>query len=126
MTRKLFWAMALQMFFTTGPAYAGKAVQMWHCGMEDDVSEEAIEEHATKWLAAEKQVEGGENIEAYVPFPVAVNATGDTDMLFVVTMPTFAEWGKFWDAYPDSQAAAAESGHVFCPDSVLRESVKIK
>jgi len=94
--------------------------------MEDDATEEAIEEHASKWLAAAKQIDGGENIEAYVLFPVAVNATGDTDMVFVVTMPSFAEWGKFWDAYPDSDAAAGEEGHVFCPDSVVWESVKVK
>lgn len=124
--KKIFWAMALVMIFAAGPAYAGKAMQMWNCGIEDDASEEAIEEHASKWLAAAKQVDGGENIEVYVLFPVAVNAAGDTDMVFIVTMPSFAEWGKFWDAYPDSEAAAGESGTVFCPDSVLWDSVKIK
>ena len=91
-----------------------------------DETEEAIEAKAAKWLAAVRKLDGGENLNAYVMFPIAVNATGETDMMFVVTAPTFAEWGKFWDAYPDSEVAANEEGLVVCPDSVIWESTKIE
>ena len=50
----------------------------------------------------------------------------ETDVVFVITMPSFAEWGKLWDAYPSSEAAANEDGHAFCSDSVVWESVKIE
>ena len=80
-------------------------------------------------MAAAKKVDGGANLKAHIYFPVAVNATGDTDVWFVLTAPSFAEWGKFWDAYPDSDAAdIEEDAHevIVCPDSVLWESVEVK
>ncbi len=47
--------------------------------------------------------------------------------MFVVVAPSFAEWGKFWDAYPDSEAAKLEGKEgVVCPDSALWESVQVK
>ena len=125
MKTKFFWIFGLVMMFAAGPAFAGKAMQMWNCGMEDDASEAQIEAQAKAWVKAARQIDGGENIEAYVLFPVAVNAAGDTDLVFVVTMPTFTEWGQFWDAYPSSEAAANEDGHTFCPDSVVWEAVKL-
>ena len=108
------------------PAYSGMAVQMWKCGMEEGVTEEDLEAKAKAWLAEARKVDGGENIEAYVLFPVAVNAVGETDFMYVITTPTFAEWGKFWDVYPDSAAADLEGGGTFCPDSVVWESVKVE
>jgi len=61
-----------------------------------------------------------------VLFPVAVNASGETDLIFMVTAPTFAEWGRFWDVYPSSDAAAGENDGMFCPDSVIWEAMKVK
>lgn len=124
--KKILWVMALVMIFAAGNVYAGKAVQMWNCGLEGDATEEALEAHASAWLKAAKALDGGENLEAFLLFPVAVNATGDTDFMYVLTAPTFAEWGKFWDVYPDSEVAASEGSGSFCPDSVLWESVKVE
>ena len=76
-------------------------------------------------MKAAREHDGGENIEAYVLFPVAVNAAGDTDLVFVVTMPTFSEWGRFCDIYPDSDLAANEDGHTFCPDCVVWDAVML-
>ena len=108
------------------PAYSGTALQVWNCGMEEGVTEEDLHAKAKAWVAAARKVDGGENIEVYVLFPVAVNAAGETDFAFVVTTPTFAEWGKFWDAYPDSDAADLEGQGTFCPDSMVWESVKVE
>ena len=114
------------MLLTAGPAFSGQAMHMWSCGLEDDVTEEAVEEAAADWLKGARQIDGGKNLEAMVLFPVAVNATGETDVMFVVTAPTFAEWGRFWDAYPSSDVAANEHEGMFCPDSVLWEVMKVK
>jgi hypothetical protein len=111
------------------PAFSGEATQMWRCEMEDDATEAAVEAGAQKWLKAAKKLNGAENLEAYVYFPVAVNATGQMDMMFVVVAPTFEEWGKFWDAYAGSEAAEIENQNnalVVCPDSVVWESIKVK
>jgi len=107
------------------PAYSGEAVQMWKCEVDDAVNEDQVEAHAANWLAAAKKVPGGENLEAYVLFPVAVNATGEMDVMFVVVAPSFAEWGKFWDGYGDSDAADIEEDSaemIVCPDSVVWEA----
>ena len=122
---KVMFILGMLMVLASGPVFAGKAMQMWNCGLEDDATEAQVEAQAKAWVKAARKVDGGENIEAYVLFPVAVNAAGDTDLVFVVTMPTFSEWGKFWDAYPGSDAAANEDGHTFCPDSVVWEAVKL-
>ncbi len=111
------------------PAFSAEAVQMWRCEMDDAVTEDQVEEHASKWLAAAKKLPGGENLQAYVLFPIAVNATGEMDLMMVLVAPTFQEWGKFWDAYADSDAADIEEDAqemIVCPDSVLWEKVIVK
>ena len=127
MNTKKFWMLALAMMIVASPVFAGEATQMWRCEMVADATEEQIEAHAAQWLKAAKKVEGGENLEAYVYFPVAVNAMGEMDFMYIVVAPTFEEWGKFWDNYKDSEAAEAENHELsVCPDSVLWESIKVK
>ena len=121
-----FRVIAVVMLLTASPAFSGQAMQMWNCGLVDGVSEEDVEAKASAWLKAARKVDGGKNLEAMVLFPIAVNATGDTDLIFLVTAPTFAEWGRFWDAYPSSDIAATESEGMFCPDSVIWEAHKVK
>jgi len=111
------------------PAYSGVAIQMWKCEMDDDASEQDVKVMAAKWLKAAKKLNGGERLEAYVYFPVAVNDTGEMDLVFAVTAPSFEEWGKFWDAYGGSEAAKIEIENyeqVVCPDSAVWESFKVK
>ena len=115
--------------FGAVPASAGEPTQVWRCEMEDGVSEEDVEAMAAAWLKAAKTVPGGANFKASVFFPVAVNLVDDTDVWFVVTAPSFAEWGKFWDNYGDSAAGDIEDQHkekIVCPDSALWESIKVQ
>jgi len=118
------------MMIAVAPAFAGgEAAQMWSCELEDETTEAQVIEGTQKWLAAAKKVKGGENFEATVLFPVAVNATGEIDVMLVVTAPTFKEWGEFWDGYEGSEAAKIETANeefAVCPDSVLWESMKVK
>lgn len=111
------------------PAYSGGlATQLFKCEMDDDASEKDVIAFAAKWLKAAKTMKGGENLKAHVFFPVSVNNMGETDMIFAITAPSFAEWGLFWDSYGNSAAAAAdkENDLVACPDSALWESIEIK
>jgi len=130
MKTKMFWMFVLVMVIACASAFAGgEATQMWSCEIEDEATEAQVIEGAQKWLAAAKKIKGGENIEAYVYFPIAVNATSGMDAMFIVTAPTFKEWGEFWDGYEGSEAAKIDTANqefVVCPDSVVWESVKIK
>jgi hypothetical protein len=129
MKRTVLWTLVLLVLFVAAPGYSGEAVQMWKCEIDDAVNEDQVEAHAANWLAAAKKVPGGENLQAFVLFPVAVNATGEMDVMFVVVAPSFAEWGKFWDGYGDSDAADIEEDSmemIVCPDSVVWESFKVE
>jgi hypothetical protein len=120
---------ATALFAWSGIAQAGTATQMWKCELDDDASEQDVEQMAQNWLAAARKMEGGAQLEAYVYFPVAVNDTGESDLIFVVVAPSFAEWGKFWDAYTDSPAEKVDIQNrekVICPDSAVWESVKVQ
>lgn len=111
------------------PAYAAEAMHMWKCELEDDATEEEVITMAREWVKAAKTMAGGKQIEVNVYFPVAVNVTGEIDVLFVVHAPSFVEWGKFWDNYSGSPANEVEERNrekIVCPDSALWESVKIK
>ena len=117
------------LIIVAAPAYSAEATQMWTCEMDDDATEAQVMKAAQEWLAAAKTMKGGENLEAYVLFPIAVNATGETDVMFVIVTPTFKEWGEFWDGYSGSPAAKIDQANdefVICPDSVVWESIKVK
>ena len=122
--------LVFMLMIVAAPAYSGVALQMWKCEMNDDTSEEEVVAMKQEWLKNARKMKGGERLEAYVYFPVAVNAIGEADFFFVVVAPTFEEWGKFWDNYLNSPAGAeTEKRHqekLVCPDSALWESIKIK
>jgi len=130
MKRTVLLTIALLVLFVAAPGFAGEATQIWKCELDDDTTEAQVNEMASAWLKAAKGMEGGENLQAWVYFPVAVNMTGDTDLMFVIVAPSFEEWGKFWDGYEGSPAAKVDQLHqdigVVCPDSAVWESMKVK
>ena len=122
--------LGLVMLVLAAPVFAGQALQMWRCEMDDDATEEQVTSLTAEWLSEVRKLDGGANLDAYVYFPIAVNATGEMDMMFVVVAPSFTEWGKFWDAYAGSATAAElekkNRDFVVCPDSVVWEAIKVQ
>ena len=120
--------MLAAMMIVASPARSAEATQMWKCEMGANTTEEEVEAAAKKWLTAARQMDGGDQLEAFVYFPVAVNVVGNTDFMLIVVAPSFAEWGKFWDEYQVSDAGDADQANadVDCPDSALWQSVKVE
>jgi hypothetical protein len=117
------------MMFVAAPVFAGQAMQVWKCELDENASEAAVMAMASTWLQTARKIPGGEHLEAYVNFPVAVNDTGESDLFWVVVAPTFEEWGKFWDAYGESEVAKLEETNremIVCPDSAVWESFKVE
>ena len=119
------------LMIVAAPGYSAVASQMWRCELGEETTEADVKARASKWLEAARQMKGGEGLEAYVFFPVAVNNAENIDLLFVVTAPSFADWGQFWDAYqnPDSPLAELDKENqdaIACPDSAVWESYKVK
>jgi len=129
MTRVLRSICVLAILAFAAPAFSAEPVQIYRCELADEASETDAEARAKQWLAAAKKVKGGEGLKVNLFFPVAVNATGQIDFLFVVIAPSFAAWGEFWDNYTGSDADNAEAtgaDKVVCPDSAMWERVNVK
>ena len=120
--------MLSMMIFVAAPARSAEATQMWKCEMGANTTEEEVEEGAQKWLKTARQMNGGDQLQPFVYFPVAVNVVGNTDFMFIVVAPSFAEWGKFWDVYQISPEGDADQANadVDCPHSALWQSVKVE
>jgi outer membrane protein OmpA-like peptidoglycan-associated protein len=103
------------------------AAHIFACEEGDNASEEAIEAAAAKWLKAARSMKGGANMQARIYYPSAANLKGG-DLLFIITAPSHAQWGLFWDNYKDSPAEKADMENrdvVICPSSNLFETVDV-
>jgi hypothetical protein len=117
------------LMIVAAPAYSAEAVHVYWCTEADGVSEEQIESAASKWLKAAKRMKGGDQLKAYVYYPIAAKLPGETDFLFLVVAPSAAAWGAFWDGYKNSPAEEVDMDNrdvVICTSSALMESVAIK
>jgi hypothetical protein len=117
------------LMMAAAPAYsADAAMQYYKCQQNEEAADEQLEEVASAWLKAAKGMRGGENLKAYLNFPV-VAQMGDYDFFFVIVAPSLAEWGEFMAGYSGSPAEAVDEdfGNLAdCPDSVLFEGVKVE
>jgi len=104
-------------------ASAGNPVQMWKCNINGDVNEEAVIAQASAWKKAASELPGGEGMNVWSLYPVAVGADGDgTDVMLVVGWQSFGSYGQWWDAYPSSDVAQMERETMTCHGSALWES----
>ena len=114
------------------PAYSNsglQAIQIFVCEFNDDATADQVLAMASTWLKAAKGMKGGKNLDAYIRFPVAEGSDAKGDLRFVITTPTFEEWGAFTDAYEGSPASKVDEQFdnlVDCADSSMWEGLKIK
>jgi hypothetical protein len=121
--------LVFMLMIVAAPAYAAEATQIWKCEMEKGTSEEAVKAMAQDWLKAAKTMKGGEQLKAYLYYPIAAKLPGKTDLFFLVVAPSAAAWGAFWDGYKNSPAEKVDMDNrdlVICTDSALMESVEVK
>ena len=71
---------------TSVQAFAGNPVQIWKCGMDGDVSEEAIQEYAAKWEEGAAALPGGKGMSTDVLFPVAAAVVSSHRMLCATSL----------------------------------------
>jgi len=110
------------------PAWTDEAMHIVLCEQGDGVTDDQVEQMATKWFAAAKGVKGGENLVMRLNFPVAAKA-GEIDVAMMLLTPNFSEWGAFMDNYPNSPAEDVDDEFeefLDCGDGSLWESVAVK
>ena len=121
------FAIAMLMIFAA-PAYSD-AIQMFNCQLTDDATTDDVFDMSAKWLKVAKTMKGGKNLKVFVRHPIAASSD-DVDFVFVVTVPTFAEWGEFTDAYEVADMIAAIDDEyekvADCNDSAIWEGAEIE
>ena len=125
-------ALVSLMLLMAAPAWSAsgmQAIQIFNCTFNGDAEINDVVALASSWVKAVKETKGGENINAYIRFPIAEGHGGKGDFRFVITAPTFAEWGAFTDAYEDSGAAAVDDELdklVDCGESTIWEGMQVE
>ncbi len=129
-TKSLLLALPL---IIAAPAYSDslEAIQIFRCEFNDETtSEDDVVELAAVWLKAAKQTAGGKNMSLAVRFPVADGEASDSDFTWVISTPTFAEWGEFTDAYDDSPVSKVDdklfNDLADCGDSSMWEGITME
>ena len=111
------------------PAYSAEVIQIFKCQIDENATEKDLEAAASEWLKAAKTMKGGDQLAAYLHFPV-VSQMGAHDFLFVIRAPSMEKWGMFMDGYNGSPAQEVDKKKFDnicdCPDSALWEPVKVK
>ena len=82
------------MFLFTAHARADAIVQLWSCKINDGKTGDDLVAASSAWLKAAKTNEGGEDIEAFLEFPIAAD-NGDDDFTFVLVVADTKVWGAF-------------------------------
>jgi hypothetical protein len=114
---------------TADPYDRVEVLHVFQCDMSPGVTEEQVDTIAQLKLKAIRQMPGGEKAKVHVLWPAVVSKMGKTDFQIAWTFPSFADWGRFWDAYEDASPLAkaddATEGKVECPDSMMWEAHEI-
>ena len=114
------------------PAFSNsgmQVIQIFVCEFEDDATAEQLLDVTSAWLKAAKKTKGGKNIDVGIRFPIAEGEGADGDFRFVITAPSFAEWGEFTDAYEGSEVEGVDEQLyelADCGQSTIWEGMLIK
>jgi len=116
----------------SAPAFSDtdmQTIQIFICEFNDDATSQQVLDMSAAWLKAAKKTKGGENMKLVIRFPIAEGAEAEGDFRFVLSTPTFAEWGAFTDAYEGSEVSKVDekfNNLADCGASSIWEGLIIK
>ena len=94
-------------FLFAAPAFADNVIQIWNCQLQDGKTGVDVMSVSSTWLEEAKKIEGGEDFNVLLRFPIAANA-GDDNFRFVLVVPNAKTWGLWVDnSLNDANLAAA-------------------
>jgi hypothetical protein len=114
------------------PAFSNsgmQVIQIFVCEFNGDATAEQLLDVTSTWLKAAQKTVGGKNINVGIRFPIAEGEGAEGDFRFVVTAPSFAEWGAFTDAYEGSEVEGVDQQLyelADCGQSTIWEGMLIK
>ncbi len=110
------------------PTDADSIVDRWNCQLNDDKTPADLVAASSVWLKAAKSNEGGEDLEAFLEFPIEAD-TGDDDFTSVLVFADRKTWDTFYHDYPNSPAGEAEKAWdevATCTGASVWASVEIE
>ena len=131
--KKLTKSLLVSLFLIIAtPAFSAadmQTIQIFVCEFNGDATSDQVLEMSAAWLKAARKTKGGENMSLVIRFPIAEGPAGEGDFRFVITTPTFAEWGAFTDAYEGSAASKIDEQFdnlADCGQSTMWEGIIMK
>jgi hypothetical protein len=116
-------------YLFAAPAFADNVIQIWACELNDGNTDEDVVEVSSTWLDAAKKVEGGEDFNVLLRFPLAANV-GDGSFRFVLVVADAKTWGVWVDSSVNdadlSEANDAWSEVASCSGSSMWAGVPIE
>ena len=112
----------------SAPAAANEFEHVWSCELRPGKTLDDARAVARTWLAAARSMKNGERLQVHIRYPIIV---GDSEnrFEFVVTAPSLAAWGAFYDTYEDGTPVAdadAKFAEVAgCSGSTMWESIAV-
>lgn len=112
----------------SAPAAANEFEHVWSCELRPGKTLDDARAVARTWLAAARSMKNGERLQVHIRYPIIV---GDSEnrFEFVVTAPSLAAWGAFYDTYDDGTPVAdadAKFAEVAgCSGSTMWESIAV-
>lgn len=112
----------------SAPAAANEFEHVWSCELRPGKTLDDARAVARTWLAAARSMKNGERLQVHIRYPIIV---GDSEnrFEFVVTAPSLAAWGAFYDTYDDGTPVAdadAKFAEVAgCSGSTMWESIGV-
>ena len=87
-------------YLIAAPAFADNIIQIWACQLNDGKTGADAVEVSSTWLDSAKKIEGGEDFNVLLRFPIAASA-GDDDFRFVLVVADAKTWGVWVDNSTD-------------------------
>ncbi|HKX98092.1 MAG TPA: hypothetical protein VJL86_00095 [Steroidobacteraceae bacterium] len=119
---------AIAVVTMSAPAAANEFEHVWSCELRPGKTLDDARAVARTWLAAARSMKNGERLQVHIRYPIIV---GDSEnrFEFVVTAPSLAAWGAFYDTYDDGTPVAdadAKFAEVAgCSGSTMWESIGV-
>ena len=104
-TALITWAGSVLLAFVA-PVAANEFDQVWICELNPGKSLDDARAVSLTWLKAARSMESGDQLQAFINYPIIVNASLNR-FDFVVRAPSLGAWGAFYDKYDSGTAVAA-------------------
>jgi hypothetical protein len=125
---------AIALWFASAVAFAAPVAanefdHVWSCELKPGKTLDDARAVARTWLAAARSMKNGERLQVSIRYPIIVTES-ENRFDFVVTAPSLAVWGAFYDTYDDGTPVADAdlkfADVASCSGSTLWESIGVE